>query len=101
LLDLIRAKKIVAGHNYGVLQWTPAPKFPYGLAVLAHAVWRSLVMLTWIRKIDRCVFLSPHADLLAFYDHWLAKRARHPGITIIPNGVDMPDNLFSSSAFRQ
>jgi glycosyltransferase involved in cell wall biosynthesis len=57
-------------------------------------------MLTWIRKIDRCVFLSPHADLHAFYDHWLAKRARHPGIAIIPNGVDLPDNLLSSSTFR-
>jgi len=57
-------------------------------------------MLPWIRKIDRCVFLSPHADLLAFYDQWLAIRALHPGITIIPNGVDMPDKLFSSSTFR-
>lgn len=100
LLDRIRAKKIVAGHNYGVLQWTPVSKFPYGLAVWANAVWRSLVMLTWIRKIDRCVFLSPHPDLLAFYDHWIAKRARHPGVTIIPNGVDLPDNLPSLSAFR-
>jgi glycosyltransferase involved in cell wall biosynthesis len=101
LLDRISAKKIVAGHNYGALQWTPVSRFPYGLAVWADAVWRSLVMLTWIRKIDRCVFLSPHADLLAFYDHWLAKRARHPGITIIPNGVEMPGNLLSSSTFRQ
>ena len=100
LLDRISAKKIVAGHNYGALQWIPVSKFPYGLAVWANAVWRSFVMLTWIRKIDRCVFLSPHADLLAFYDHWLAKRARHPGITIIPNGVDMPDNLLPSSRFR-
>jgi glycosyltransferase involved in cell wall biosynthesis len=58
-------------------------------------------MLAWIRKIDRCVFLSPHADLLAFYDHWLAKRARHPGITIIPNGVDLPDNQPSFSTFRR
>jgi len=100
LLDRMTAKKIVAGHNYGALQWIPVSSFPYGLGVWADAVWRSFVMLTWIRKIDRWVFLSPHADLLAFYDHWLAKRARHPGITVIPNGVDMPDNLLSSSAFR-
>ena len=100
LLDRISAKKIVAGHNYGALQWIHVSRFPYGLAVWADSVWRSLVMLTWIRKIDRCVFLSPHADLYAFYDHWLAKRARHPGIAIIPNGVDLPDNLLSSSTFR-
>jgi glycosyltransferase involved in cell wall biosynthesis len=58
-------------------------------------------MLRWIRKIDLWVFLSLRRDFRAFYDHWLARKIHHPGITIIPNGVELADGHRNKGAFRE
>jgi len=100
VLDSIRSKKVLVSHGYGALRWTPVPKFPFGLLAWANSVGQSLKMLSWVRKIDRWVFLSPKRDLHGFYDHWLADKISHPGITIIPNGVSMPDPSRKMGTFR-
>lgn len=100
-LEKIRAKKILVSHGYGALVWAPVPRFPFGLLFLAHSAWQSLQMLRWIHKIDRWVFLSLRRDFRAFFDHWLATRIHHPGITIIPNGVELAVRHRSKGAFRK
>ena len=99
-LEKIRSKKILVSHGYGALVWIPVPRFPFGLLYLAFAAWQSLQMLGWIHKIDRWVFLSPRRDFRAFYDHWLATRIQYPGITIIPNGVELADGHRNKRTFR-
>jgi glycosyltransferase involved in cell wall biosynthesis len=101
ILDEIRAKKILVSHGYGALVWVPVPQFPFGLLYLAHSAWKSLQMLRWIHKIDRWVFLSLRRDFRAFYDHWLARKIPHPGIAIIPNGVELTDGSRAKGAFRK
>lgn len=96
----IRAKKVLVSHGFGALRWTPASTFPFGLLAWAHSVWMSLKMLAWIRKVDRWVFLSSKKDLYGFYDHWLADKISHTGITIIPNGVELPDHFHKTDSFR-
>jgi len=100
LLDQISAKKVLVSHGYGALIWFPVPRFPFGLGFWAYSAWQSLCMLRWIKKIDRWVFLSHRRDLGSFYDRWLARFSRHPGISVIPNGVD-PTQLGSAAAFRK
>jgi len=100
LLDRISAKKVLVSHGYGALIWTPVPKFPFGLGALALSVLRSLRMLRWIKKIDRWVFLSSRTDFCSFYDHWLAQKIHHPGIRVIPNGLD-PAARGVGSRFRE
>lgn len=87
-LERIPAKKVLVSHGYGALVWTPVPRFPFGLGAFAYSVTRSLRMLSWIKKINRWVFLSPQTDLCSFYDHWLAQKIHHPGVRVIPNGLD-------------
>ena len=101
LLEKISAKKILVSHGYGALLWTPAKRFPFGLGVLAHSVIQSLDMLTWMRRINRVVFLSKRRDLRAFYDHTLARLIRHPGIRIIPNGVEVDKSADPPGEFRK
>ena len=100
ILDLLPGKKISASHGYGALVWVPVPRFPYGIGGLAITAIHSLLMLRWIKKIDRLVFLSKQRDLLAFYDHTLAHIARHKGIEIIPNGIDLDEKPSDPESFR-
>ena len=100
LLDRISAKKVLVSHGYGALIWTPVPKFPFGLGALALSVLRSLRMLRWMKKVDRWVFLSPRTDLRSFYDHWLARKMHHPGVMVIPNGLNTTQRGVGSR-FRQ
>lgn len=100
VLDSVRGKKVLVSHGYGALLWTPVSAFPFGLLVWAHSVWMSLKMIAWIRKFDRWVFLSSKKDLHGFYDHWLADKISHPGITVIPNGVELPDPSPKAHSFR-
>lgn len=88
LLDRLSAKKVLVSHGYGALTWTPVATFPFGLGAFAFSAGRSLRMLRWIKKIDRWIFLSRRTDFRSFYDHWLAQKIRHPGIRVIPNGLD-------------
>ena len=92
VLRQIRARKVLASHGYGALVWTPVRRFPFGVGSLLWSFVRSMEMLKWYKNIDRVVFLSPKVDGRAFYDHFLAKLCGHKGITVIPNGVDIPDN---------
>jgi len=101
ILDSIPSKKVLVSHGYGGLVWVPAARFPFGLMVLVHSFWQSLRMLTWVKKFDRWVFLSRRRDLRAFYDHWLAEKIRHPGITVIPNGVEVSPPCLPPGVFRK
>ena len=101
ILDSVPGRKVLVSHGFGGLVWVPVARFPFGLMVLAHSVWLSLKMLTWIKKIDRWVFLSFRRDLRAFYDHWLAEKIRHPGIRVIPNGVALPETGLPKGYFRE
>jgi glycosyltransferase involved in cell wall biosynthesis len=100
VLGSIRSKKVLVSHGYAALRWTPVAKFPFGLLSWANSVGQSLKMLNWVRKIDRWVFLSSKKDLHGFYDHWLADKISHPGITVIPNGVAMPNPPKKLGTFR-
>jgi len=101
ILESIQSRKVLVSHGFGGLVWVPVARFPFGLMVLAHSFWLSLRMLSWIKKIDRWVFLSSRCDLRAFFDHWLARRIGHPGIRVIPNGVVLPDSRMPSGHFRK
>lgn len=100
LLEHISAKKILVSHGYGALIWFPMSRFPFGLGFWAYSAWKSLRMLRWVKNVDRWVFLSHRRDFGSFYDHLLARLVRHPGITVIPNGVD-PAQRGSAAAFRK
>lgn len=100
VLDSIRAKKVLVSHGYAALRWTPVAKFPFGLSIWVNSFGQSLKMLSWVHKIDRWVFLSQKSDLHGFYDHWLAEKISHPGITVIPNGVSIPDSSRKMGTFR-
>ena len=40
-----------------------------------------------MRKFLRLVFLSKCVDRHRFFDHWVARLIRHPGIAVIPNSA--------------
>jgi glycosyltransferase involved in cell wall biosynthesis len=101
LLSKIRARKVLVSHGYSVLSWIPSFKFPFGLASLVSAFILSLIMLTWIKKFDRWVFLDKKTDLKGFYDQLLAKLVKHSGIRIIPNGVEQLKQIGPKGNFRE
>lgn len=101
ILDKLKAQKILVSHGYGALQWIPAKKPPFGFAQLARSIVQSLRMLTWLKKIDRVVYLSERRDWKAFYDHLLASFIAHSGIRVIPNGVDSDARRVVSPRFRE
>jgi glycosyltransferase involved in cell wall biosynthesis len=101
LLPKLRAKLVIVSHGYASLQWVRMKRFPYGIPAWLWNVWESFRMLFWLKHIDRVVFLSPRADLRGFFDHFLAKLARHPGRRVIPNGVDPDDRGKDPAGFRQ
>lgn len=101
ILEKLIARKVLVSHGYGALQWIPAKKPPFGFAQLARSIVQSLRMLTWLKKIDRVVYLSERRDWKAFYDHRLASLIGHPGIRVIPNGVDSDARRVVSPRFRE
>jgi len=103
LLDAMPSKKILVSHGFSALFWTPVSRFPFGLLSFAYSFIQSLLMLRWLKKIDRLVVLSTRRDLRAFYDHTLAKLTNHPGVRTIPNGVEVSysDVSHRSGRFRQ
>lgn len=101
LLDTIPAKKVFVSHGYNGIIWDRMPEFPYGIPSLIRRFLRSFLMLQWIHRFDRVVYLSKTVDFRAFYDHWIAIRAGYSGRRIIPNGVN-PNELGESPAiFRE
>ena len=101
ILDQLKARKVLVSHGYGALKWIPAKKPPFGFAQLGRNIARSLQMLTWLKKIDRVVYLSDRRDWKAFYDHLLASFIAYPGIRVIPNGVDSEARAPVSDRFRE
>jgi glycosyltransferase involved in cell wall biosynthesis len=100
LLSAMKAQKVLVSHGYAALRWFPVRRFPFGLVQWGRSVFRSLSMLRWIHRIDRWVFLSPQYDFNAYFDHTLARLARHRGIRIIPNGVGSLDSGQAGATFR-
>jgi glycosyltransferase involved in cell wall biosynthesis len=100
ILHKLKSRKILVSHGYYALQWIPYNKFPFGLASLFNSIVLSLQMLTWIKKIDRVVYLSKRKDWKAFYDHLLASIINHSGIKVIPNGIDSEANELVTDRFR-
>jgi glycosyltransferase involved in cell wall biosynthesis len=100
LLDELKARRVLVSHGYGALKWNPVRDFPFGLAFLAHSIALSMQMLTWIKKIDRVVYLTKRIDWKAFYDHRLASLTAHGGIRVIPNGIDPKVKAGASRRFR-
>jgi glycosyltransferase involved in cell wall biosynthesis len=100
VLNNLKAKMILVSHGYGALKWTPVNKFPFGLASLFRSIVQSLWILTWLKKIDRIVYLSKRKDWKSFYDHRLASMIAHSGIRVIPNGVDTDVRMSVLSQFR-
>lgn len=101
LLPTLRAKKMMVSHGYAPLLWVRMKRFPYGIPTWLWNAWQSLKMPFWLEKLDASVFLSERADLRGFFDHFLAKLARHPGSRVIPNGVDPDDKGGNPEGFRQ
>lgn len=100
LLPKLKAKKVLVSHGYPALRWFPVRRFPFGLGQWALSTLKGLSMLRWARYIDRWVFLSHQHDFDAFFDHTLARLARHSGIRVIPNGVGPLNALGTSTSFR-
>jgi glycosyltransferase involved in cell wall biosynthesis len=103
LLDQAREfdfKTILVSHGFPGLVRYPSKRFPWGYPTMFRHLLRGIRMLFWIRRIDRVVYLSEHADLRGFYDHWLAKIARHPGRCVIPNGVESSLRPTDGDGFR-
>ena len=101
ILDKLKARKVLVSHGYGALKWNPSRKLPFGLVTLTRSIVQSLQMLTWIKKIDRVVYLSERKDWKAFYDHLLTSFIAHSGIRVIPNGVDLQSKAAASDRFRE
>jgi glycosyltransferase involved in cell wall biosynthesis len=101
ILDKIKAMKVLVSHGYGALQWIPTKKPPFGFAQLARSIVQSLRMLSWMKKIDRVVYLTEQRDWKAFYDHRLASFINHSGIRVIHNGVDPGAKAPVSNEFRE
>ena len=101
ILDKLKARKVLVSHGYGALKWNPSRVFPFGLATLTRSIVQSFQMLTWIKKIDRVVYLSERKDWKAFYDHLLTSFIDHSGIRVIPNGVDLQSKAVASHRFRE
>lgn len=101
MLPSLRAKKVMVSHGYAPLLWVRMKRFPYGIPTWLWDVWQSFKMPFWLKRIDAAVFLSERADLRGFFDHFLAKLARHPGRRVIPNGVDPEDRGKDPEGFRR
>ena len=101
LLPQIHAKTVLVSHGYAPLQWVRTSQFPYGIPTWLWDTFQSFKMPFWIKHIDRSIFLSEQADLHGFYDHFLARLARHPGRRVIPNGVDPDDLGKNPTSFRE
>lgn len=101
MLPELRARKILVSHGYAPLQWVRISRFPFGIPTWLWNVWQSLRLPFWLESLDVVVFLSERADFRGFFDHYLAKLARHPGRRVIPNGVDPDDKGRDPEGFRE
>lgn len=99
-MDRIRGRKILVSHSYTVLQWVRSKSFPWGFGVLAWSLWQAFRMAFWLRKLDRCVYLSGRMDFQGFFDHWIARAVGYQGRRVIPNGVDLEVRGSDPAAFR-
>ena len=100
LLPELRAHGVMVSHGYAALPWVRVKRFPWGIPAWLWNVYQSIKMPFWLKHLKRVVFLSDRADLHGFYDHFLAKLARHPGRKVIPNGVDPEDRGKDPAGFR-
>jgi len=82
------AKKIFAsqGINAHMVGWHR--EFPWGFGEWFGWVPYVLRLPFFLRKFSRVVFVSKHVDRHRFFDQWVAKLIRHPGIAVIPNCAD-------------
>ena len=93
------ANKVLVSHGYPVHMVPWQPRFPWGLARWLGwqpFVWR---LPSLLRKFNRVVFLSSHQDWGRFFDHRIARLIGHPGIRVIPNGVDWKTSGADISGF--
>lgn len=100
LIEGMSAKKVFVSHGYNGLIWDRMPEFPYGIPSLIRRFLRSILMFRWIHRFDRVVYLSETADFQAFYDHWIALKARYGGRRVIPNGVSLSVRGEAPAEFR-
>jgi glycosyltransferase involved in cell wall biosynthesis len=100
-LNKMTCAKILVSHGYAALLWHWGPKFPYGLVSWIRCFFRSIRMISWMRRFDRIVYLSDEADLRGFYDHLIAKVTGYKGRRVIPNGVDPLEKGNPQSDFRK
>jgi glycosyltransferase involved in cell wall biosynthesis len=100
LLPELRARGVMVSHGYAALPWVRVKHFPWGIPAWLWNVYQSIKMPFWLKHLKRVVFLSEWTDLHGFYDHFLAKLARHPGRKVIPNGVDPDDRGKDPAGFR-
>jgi glycosyltransferase involved in cell wall biosynthesis len=95
------AAKLLVSHGYTrhLVPWHS--RFPWGLGFWLG--WQPFVwQLPWLlRKFDRLVFLSEQQDFGRFFDHRVAHLIRHPGIRVIPNGVDWRMKAAALPDFRR
>lgn len=88
-LSKVRGRKVLVSHGYAALQWAKTRVFPYGIPSLICSAAASFLLPFQYRRFDRVVFLSSRADLMGFYDHFLAKLSCYRGRRVIPNGVEI------------
>jgi len=93
ILNQMRSKKILVSHGHSGINVSLTPVFPFGILFYLFTIYQSIMMLGWLKKFERVVFLSRRCDFNNFFDHYLAKLCKHPHIKVIPNGVN------SSQAF--
>ena len=101
VMERIRGKKVLVSHGYAALMWVRTNRFPFGLAYWMRSVIGSFRMPGWLGRFDRTIYLSEQADLVGFYDHFIAKACRYAGARVIPNGVDRTERGENPERFRQ
>lgn len=95
------SRKILVSHGHNVLRWDKVAKFPWGLGSILWAIYQTLRMCNWIFRFDRVVYLSEYSDLQAFFDHSVAKFLGYPGLSVIPNGVELKERAHLPMKFRR
>jgi glycosyltransferase involved in cell wall biosynthesis len=95
------AAKVLVSHGFDAHRLNWQRKFPWGLRKwLAKQPF--VLGLPWeLRKFDSLVFLSSRRNFERFFDHKVAHAIGHPGIRVIPNGIDWKPSSVSMPDFRQ
>lgn len=100
ILNQFKIPVILVSHGYSPLLWVPTNKFPFGLFSLFCRVIRALRFPVWVRKLKKIIFLSSKADLVSFFDVFLAKIFNAKNIDILPNCVDDLSSIQNNLSFR-